>query len=251
MALAIGVDIGGTKVAGGLVDEDGTRRRAGVRRDTPSLDPVATESTLGRGDPRAGRAGRTRSSRWASARPGSSTRTAPASGSRPTWPGARSRCAQRVEERTGFAGRRRERRQRRRAGPRSGSAPPAASATSSWSASAPGSAGGLVLGGQLYRGRSGMAGEFGHVRLVPDGPAVRVRPARLLGAVRQRQRAGPRGPGAGPRCRRQPRGCSRTGTGRRRVSPADDHRGRPRGRPLASPASRRSDAGWAGGSPSW
>jgi glucokinase len=29
--------------------------------------------------------------------------------------------------------------------------------------------GGIVLGGKLYRGRFGIAGEFGHIRMVPDG----------------------------------------------------------------------------------
>jgi glucokinase len=29
--------------------------------------------------------------------------------------------------------------------------------------------GGIVLGGRLYRGRFGIAGEFGHIRMVPDG----------------------------------------------------------------------------------
>jgi glucokinase len=43
--LAIGVDIGGTKVAAGLVDEDGTIL-ARARRLTPSTDPEAVESTI-------------------------------------------------------------------------------------------------------------------------------------------------------------------------------------------------------------
>ncbi|MGH8868950.1 MAG: ROK family glucokinase [Actinomycetes bacterium] len=45
MALTIGVDIGGTKVAGGVVEEDGTVL-ARVRRDTPSTDPEGTEDTI-------------------------------------------------------------------------------------------------------------------------------------------------------------------------------------------------------------
>ena len=40
MGLAIGVDVGGTKIAGGLVDEAGTIL-ARTRRDTPSTDPAA------------------------------------------------------------------------------------------------------------------------------------------------------------------------------------------------------------------
>jgi glucokinase len=43
--LAIGVDIGGTKVAAGLVDEGGAILTR-ARRLTPSTDPVAVESTI-------------------------------------------------------------------------------------------------------------------------------------------------------------------------------------------------------------
>jgi glucokinase len=46
MALTIGVDIGGTKVAGGVVDEQG-KVIAFARRDTPSTDPVKTEEVIG------------------------------------------------------------------------------------------------------------------------------------------------------------------------------------------------------------
>ncbi len=45
MALAIGVDIGGTKVAGGVVDEDG-RVHDRERRDTPGDDAASTESVI-------------------------------------------------------------------------------------------------------------------------------------------------------------------------------------------------------------
>jgi glucokinase len=45
MGLAIGVDIGGTKVAAGVVTEDGTII-ARARRETPSTDPEATEDTI-------------------------------------------------------------------------------------------------------------------------------------------------------------------------------------------------------------
>jgi glucokinase len=41
----IGVDVGGTKVAGGLVAEDG-KVLARSRRETPSTDPQATEDTI-------------------------------------------------------------------------------------------------------------------------------------------------------------------------------------------------------------
>ncbi len=45
MALTIGVDVGGTKVAGGVVDDDG-RILAEVRRATPSKDAVGVNSTI-------------------------------------------------------------------------------------------------------------------------------------------------------------------------------------------------------------
>jgi glucokinase len=44
-SLAVGIDIGGTKVAAGVVDEAG-RVVEQVRRDTPSTNPMATEETI-------------------------------------------------------------------------------------------------------------------------------------------------------------------------------------------------------------
>ena len=45
MTLTIGVDVGGTKVAGGVVDEHGTVL-ASNRRDTPAEDPAGTRDTI-------------------------------------------------------------------------------------------------------------------------------------------------------------------------------------------------------------
>ena len=45
MGLAIGVDIGGTKVAAGVVDDQG-RILARVRRDTPAQDPAKTQELI-------------------------------------------------------------------------------------------------------------------------------------------------------------------------------------------------------------
>jgi glucokinase len=45
MSLAIGVDVGGTKIAAGLVDEEG-RVAATTRRDTPSTDPERIEEAI-------------------------------------------------------------------------------------------------------------------------------------------------------------------------------------------------------------
>jgi len=43
--LAIGIDIGGTKVAAGVVDDAG-EILALLRRDTPATSPVAVEDTI-------------------------------------------------------------------------------------------------------------------------------------------------------------------------------------------------------------
>ncbi|MFA7267378.1 MAG: ROK family protein, partial [Candidatus Nanopelagicales bacterium] len=45
MTLAIGIDIGGTKIAGGVVDEDGTILQAD-RRGTPSRSAEALEAVV-------------------------------------------------------------------------------------------------------------------------------------------------------------------------------------------------------------
>ena len=45
MGLAIGVDIGGTKVAAGVVDDEG-RVLARLRRDTPAHDPDKVEDVI-------------------------------------------------------------------------------------------------------------------------------------------------------------------------------------------------------------
>jgi glucokinase len=166
VALAIGVDIGGTKVAGGLVDENGTVVSR-VRRRTPSLDPVATETTLaevilelaGQVDEVVavgiGAAGFVDPD-------GSTVRFAP----NLAW--REEPLRQRVEERTGF----------QVVVENDGN-------TAAWGevrfgagrgerdvivvGVGTGIAGGLVLDGQLYRGRWGTAGEWGHLRLVPEG----------------------------------------------------------------------------------
>ncbi len=44
---------------------------------------------------------------------------------------------------------------------------------------------GLVVGGQIFSGASGYAGEAGHTTIDPDGPALPVRESRLLGTAGQ------------------------------------------------------------------
>ncbi len=48
---------------------------------------------------------------------------------------------------------------------------------------------GVVMDGRLQRGAHGFAGEPGHMVVEPNGPLLRVRPARMLGALRVGQRA--------------------------------------------------------------
>ena len=251
MALAIGVDIGGTKVAAGLVDEDGTVV-ARVRRHTPSLDPVGHRVDARRGDPRAGRARWTRSTavgigaagfvdpdrvqRPVRAQPGLARGAAATAGRGAHRASSRGRERRQRRRMGGVpvrSGTRRARRHRRRRRHR-------ASAAASCSA------------GSCTAAVRGTAGEWGHLRLVPDGPAVRVRPPRLLGAVRQRQRRwSARRASERPRCRRPPRGLlAYGGRDRRGTDRPDDHRAPPRrATRWPWPASRTSGAGWAAGWP--
>ena len=94
--------------------------------------------------------------------------------------------------------------------------------------------GGIVLGGELVRGAQRHRRRAGpRPRRCPDGPPVRLRPARLPRAVRQRQRPGPVRPGPAPRQdpdrrQRAARPGRRRGRGDHR---ADGHPGRAGRRP--------------------
>ena len=170
MTLAIGVDVGGTKVAAGVVDEDG-RVLAKLKRSTPAASPARTEQAIAdvvtellaipQIHPHQitaiglGAAGFVDSDR---ARmlfaPNLAWRDEP--------------LKQRVEERLG----------------REVVVENDANA-SAWAEARFGAARGyrdvmlvavgtgigasIIIGGELYRGRWGMAGEPGHVRVVPDG----------------------------------------------------------------------------------
>ena len=242
MSLAIGVDIGGTKVAAGVVDEHGAGARPrAARHARPRRPRDRGRHRRRRRDPAPPA---TTSPRWASARPGGSPTTTPRCCSRRTWPGATSRC---------------------------GTRSPAASTlpliiendanAAAWAeyrfgvargepvvvcvTLGTGIGGGLVAGGEVYRGAFGIACEYGHMTLVPDGRPLRVRQPGLLGDVRLRARPGPRR----PRARRRVAGrggadCSNS-PARPRPSPA---RSSPR-RPLAATRPRgRSARPWAAGS---
>ena len=67
---------------------------------------------------------------------------------------------------------------------------------------------GILANGQLVRGLSGMAGEFGHVTVDPERPGVRLRQPRVLGGVRVESR----GAAVLPRVRRRGRAISRFST---------------------------------------
>jgi glucokinase len=165
MTLAIGVDVGGTKVAAGVVDDDG-QLVATLRRSTPAASPAQTEQVIAdvvtellRDYPVSaiglGAAGLVDSSRATMLfAPNLAWRNQP--------------LKQRVEERLG----------------RAVLVDNDANA-SAWAEARFGAARGyrdvmlvavgtgigaaIIIGGELYRGRWGLAGEPGHVRVVPDG----------------------------------------------------------------------------------
>ncbi|MGH3344025.1 MAG: ROK family glucokinase [Carbonactinosporaceae bacterium] len=165
MALTIGVDVGATKIAAGVVDEDGTVI-ARARRDTPEADPAACADTVanlvrelaGRHDVTAvglGAAGFVDEQR-------SVVLVAPNLGWRDE------PLRERVHARLGV--------------PVivENDANAAAWGEVRFGAGrgqrhvvcitvGTGIGGGVVLEGELYRGRFGIAGEFGHLRVVRDG----------------------------------------------------------------------------------
>ena len=170
MTLAIGVDVGGTKVAAGVVDEDG-RIIAKLKRSTPAASPARTEQAIADAVTELlasrhvaghqvesigiGAAGFVDSARATMLfAPNLAWRDEP--------------LKQRVEERLG----------------REVVVENDANA-SAWAEARFGAARGyrdvmlvalgtgigaaILIGGELYRGRWGMAGEPGHIRVVPDG----------------------------------------------------------------------------------
>ena len=195
MTLAIGVDIGGTKVAAGVVDEDGRDPRDAASRHPAPRDAAQTEDAIAEIGARPAQPATT-SSRSASAPPASSTTTGPRCCSRRTSPGATSRCSDAVERRIGLPVVV-ENDANAAAWAEAGSAPGSGESTSCASRSAPASAAASSSTASCYRGRFGIAGEFGHMQVVPDGRRCELRQPRLLGAVRRGQRAGARGPRAG------------------------------------------------------
>jgi glucokinase len=165
MGLAIGVDIGGTKVAAGVVDEDG-RILARLRRDTPAHDPAKTEDVIAdciaelAADHEVEAAGLGAAGFVDAAR--STVLFAP----NLAWRNEPLRAA--VEQRTGLPV------------VVENDANAAAWGETRFGAGhgqphtvtltvGTGLGGGVVMGGELIRGAFGAAAEVGHVTLVPDG----------------------------------------------------------------------------------
>ena len=75
--------------------------------------------------------------------------------------------------------------------------------------------GSILMDGRLVRGANGMAGEFGHMQVVPDGHPCECGGQRLLGAVLLGQRARALRPSAhgraSPRCWRRPAAATPSG----------------------------------------
>ncbi len=165
MSLTIGVDIGGTKVAAGVVDEHGKIIEQ-VRRPTPSASPERTEQVIG--EAIADLIGRHRVTAVGLGAAGFIAETGGTVRFAPNLAWRDEPLRRRVEDLVGL---------------------PVVvendANASAWAEVRFGAArghehvifvsvgtgigAGIVLDGKLYRGRWGMAGEPGHVRVVPDG----------------------------------------------------------------------------------
>ena len=139
MTLAIGVDVGGTKVAAGVVDEDG-RIIAKLKRSTPAASPARTEQAIADAVTELSASHRVAAIGLGAAGFVDSARAtmlfAPNLAS--AWAEARFGAARGYRDVMLVA-----------LGTGIGAA--------------------IIIGGELYRGRWGIAGEPGHVRVVPDG----------------------------------------------------------------------------------
>ena len=167
-ASSSGVDIGGTKVLAGVVDDPGRVARTALRT-TPGrrVRDRSGRGRPGRGDPR-GRGRARPSPASASPRPASSTRPVSGSCSPPTCPGRASRCG--TCSRSGSAARSASTTTpTAQPARRPTTAPPAARASALMITMGTGIGGAVLLEGRVVRGANGMAGEFGHMQVVPDG----------------------------------------------------------------------------------
>src|SRR5580700_1732396 len=167
VTLAIGVDVGGTKVAAGVVDEEG-RILAKLKRSTPAASPARTEQAIADvvTELLAGHQDRITAIGLGAAGFVDSARATMLFAPNLAW--RDEPLKERVEERLG----------------REVVVENDANA-SAWAEARFGAARGyrdfmlvavgtgigasIIIGGELYRGRWGMAGEPGHIRVVPDG----------------------------------------------------------------------------------
>jgi glucokinase len=165
MTLAIGVDVGGTKVAAGVVGDDG-QIIAKLRRSTPAASPPRTEQTIADVVTELLASHQVEAIGIGAAGFVDGDRTAILFAPNLAW--RDEPLKQRVEERTG----------------REVVVENDANA-SAWAEARFGAARGyqdvmlvavgtgigaaIIIGGELYRGRWGIAGEPGHVRVVPEG----------------------------------------------------------------------------------
>ena len=170
MTLAIGVDVGGTKVAAGVVDEDG-RIIAKLKRSTPAASPPQTEQAIADAVTELLAHHQVKGNRVEAIGLGAAGFVDSARATMLFAPNLAWRAEplkERVEERLG----------------REVVVENDANA-SAWAEARFGAARGyrdvmlvalgtgigaaIIIGGELYRGRWGIAGEPGHVRVVPDG----------------------------------------------------------------------------------
>jgi glucokinase len=163
--LAVGIDIGGTKVAAGVVDRDGAVL-AFVRRPTPTHDPVATEDTIAAVVAELAAEHEVRAVGIGAAGFVDADRSAVLFSPHLAWRREPLRAA--VAARVGL--------------PVVVENDANAAAWAEWRFGAgigesflvcvnlgTGIGGAVIVNGQLLRGRFGMAGEFGHMVVVPDG----------------------------------------------------------------------------------
>jgi glucokinase len=165
MGLAIGVDIGGTKVAAGVVDPDG-RILARLRRDTPAQDPGKVEDVIAEAILQLAAEHQVEAAGLGAAGFVDAARSTVLFAPNLAWRNEPLRAA--VEQRTGL--------------PLvvENDANAAAWAETRFGAGhgqphtvtltvGTGLGGGVVVGGELLRGAFGAAAEVGHMILVPDG----------------------------------------------------------------------------------
>jgi len=165
MGLAIGVDVGGTKVAAGVVDDHG-RVLARLRRDTPASDPDKVEDVIAEAIGELARDHEVEAAGLGAAGFVDAARSTVLFAPNLAWRNQPLRAA--VEQRTGLPV------------VVENDANAAAWAETRFGAGhgqrftvtvtvGTGLGGGIVLGGELVRGAFGAAAEVGHLNLVPDG----------------------------------------------------------------------------------